>query len=131
MSVPDQMVGAVLVYDGECPFCKAYVRMLKLREHVALQLIDARSGGASVDTTVAAGFDLDEGMVLRIGERYFHGDECIHVLAMLSTSTGTLNRMNAAIFKSRTASRLIYPILRFFRNLTLKIMGRQPLQLRG
>lgn len=131
MSAPDPIDDAVLVYDGECPFCNAYVRMLRLREHVALQLVDARSGGTWVNAVVAAGFELDEGMVLRIGERYFHGDECIHVLAMLSTSTGALNRMNAAIFKNRTASRLIYPILRFIRNLTLKIMGRQPLQLRG
>jgi len=131
MFAPDDIDDAVLVYDGECPFCNAYVRMLRLREHVVLQLVDARAGGAWVDTIVAAGFDLDEGMVLRIGERYFHGDECIHVLAMLSTSAGALNRMNAAIFKNRTASRLIYPVLRFFRNLTLKIMGRQPLQLRG
>ena len=122
---------AILVYDGDCPFCSAYVRLLRLREHITLHIVNAREGGEYVDGIVAAGFNLDEGMVLYIGQQYFHGDECIHALALMSTSAGVFNRLNTAMFKNRTASRILYPILRFFRNLTLKLLGRKPLELQA
>ena len=131
MELPDKSEQAIVVYDGECPFCSRFVRMLRLRESVSLQLVDARAGGPLVDEVVTAGFDLDEGMVLRIGGKHYHGDECIHVLALLSTSSGAFNRLNVMVFRNRRAAELLYPLLRFMRNLTLKALGRQPLNLRS
>jgi predicted DCC family thiol-disulfide oxidoreductase YuxK len=96
--LPEQ---AILVYDGECPLCSAFVRMLRLRESVALELVDARAGGAWVDEIVASGFNLDEGMVLRMGGEHYHGEACIHVLALLSTSSGLFNKLNASVFRHR------------------------------
>ena len=51
--------------------------------------------------------------------RIYHGDACIHMLALLSTPSGAFNRINAAVFRSERASRLLYPILRSGRNATL------------
>ncbi len=125
---------ALLIYDGECPFCSRYVQMLRLRDSIDLQLLDARllekGGDATVlHEVIAAGFDLNEGMVLKLGEAFYHGDHCIHVLALLSSSAGWTNRCFAAIFRSRTAARVLYPVLRFFRNLTLRCLGRNKLDL--
>ena len=125
---------ALLIYDGECPFCSRYVQMLRLRDSIDLQLLDARllekGGDATVlHEVIAAGFDLNEGMVLKLGEEFYHGDHCIHVLALLSSSVGWANRCFAAIFRSRTAARVLYPVLRFFRNLTLRCLGRKKLDL--
>ncbi|MFB3104340.1 MAG: DCC1-like thiol-disulfide oxidoreductase family protein [Pseudomonadales bacterium] len=125
---------ALLIYDGECPFCSRYVQMLRLRDSIDLQLLDARllekGGGATVlHEVIAACFDLNEGMVLKLGEEFYHGDHCIHVLALLSSSVGWTNRCFAAIFRSRAAARVLYPVLRFFRNLTLRCLGRNKLDL--
>jgi predicted DCC family thiol-disulfide oxidoreductase YuxK len=114
-----------LVYDGECPFCSRYVRFVRLRAALGqVKLINARDGGPVVDQAVAAGLDLDEGMALKIDDRWYHGDECIHMLALLSTRSDVFNRLNGAIFRSRAASRLLYPLLRTGRNAALRLLGR-------
>lgn len=120
---------AWLIYDGNCPLCSAYVRLLKIREAVGkLQLLDAREGGPLVEGVIAAGFDLDEGMVLKIGDRVYHGDDCIHALALMSTQSSMFNRINAAVFRSPTRSRLIYPFLKAGRILILWFLGRKKLR---
>lgn len=118
----------LLIYDGECPFCSRYVRLLRLRETVGeLQLLDARHDGPEVAALQALGYVIDEGMVLKMAGRYYHGDDCLHVLAMMSSQQGWFNRLNFWLFRSAAASRIAYPILRAGRNLVLKIMGRRKL----
>ena len=114
-----------MVYDGECPFCSRYVSMVRLREAVGtVRLVNAREADPLVDDLKRAGFDLDEGMVLVMGGRRYHGADCINMLAMLSTPVGGFNRLNAVVFRSRTAARLLYPVLRAGRNLVLRLLGR-------
>lgn len=117
---------AWIVYDGQCPFCSSYVRLVRLRESLGeVALVDARKGGAIVDEIIEAGLDLDEGMVLKMDGRLFYGAECIHRLALLSTPSGLFNHVNRAVFQSPTASRLLYPFLRSGRNLLLRLLGRR------
>lgn len=119
---------ASIVYDGECPFCSRYVELVRLREAIGpVKLINARSGGALVDEVRAAGFDLDDGMVLKLDGRLYHGADCIHMLAMLSTPSGWFNRLNAAVFRSSGVSKLLYPVLRAGRNTVLRLLGRSKL----
>jgi predicted DCC family thiol-disulfide oxidoreductase YuxK len=120
--------GAWIVYDGECPFCSRYVAMLRLRESLGpVALVNARDGGPEVEEARAAGLDLDQGMVLKLDGRLYHGDECINRLALLSTPSSAFNRINGAIFRSPTASRLLYPVLRTGRNGVLRLLGRRRL----
>lgn len=121
-----------MVYDGECPFCTAYVRFLRFRENAGpVDLIDARDGGPLVDEIVAAGLNLDEGMVLKMAGRFYHGDDCINALALMSGGSTAFNRVNAWIFKSPTRARLLYPILRAGRNTALRMLRRRKLDLTG
>lgn len=122
---------ATLVYDGECPFCNRYVRLLRLRKTIDVQLVDARNGGRVVDEIVAAGYDLDEGMVLVMGGHFYHGDACVHMLALLSSPSTLFNRFNRWLFSSPRVAKVLYPGLRFCRNLVLKVLGRKPLELSG
>jgi predicted DCC family thiol-disulfide oxidoreductase YuxK len=119
---------AWLVYDGQCPFCSRYARLIRLRDSVRLDLINAREGGPLVDEMREAGLDLNEGMVLKMGDRYYCGAEALNVLAALSTSSSAFNRLTAAIFRSRYRSRMFYPILRAGRNLALALLGREKIR---
>jgi predicted DCC family thiol-disulfide oxidoreductase YuxK len=117
-----------IVYDGECPFCARYVRYLRLRDSVGtVQLVNARDGGPIVSALVAAGYDLNQGMVAEMKGRIYHGADCIHFLALMSTPSGIFNRVNAAIFRSPTLSEILYPALRFGRAAVLRALGRSKL----
>jgi predicted DCC family thiol-disulfide oxidoreductase YuxK len=117
-----------LVYDGECPFCSAYVRFVRLQETVGkVELLDARQGGEVVDYLTSQNFDLDEGMALIYKDRIYHGDECINILALLSSKSSLFNRINYVIFQNKRVAAFLYPIMRAGRNLVLKLLGKTKL----
>lgn len=121
--------GNWLLYDGECPFCSRYVIHVRLREAVgAIALANAREHPALVEEVRRQGFDVDTGMVLKLNGAYYHGADCIHALALLTTRAGWFNRINSIVFRSKAISRLIYPVLRAGRNLTLRLLRRSRLQ---
>ena len=121
--------GAWIVYDGQCPFCSRYVHLLRLRDSLGeVRLINARDGGPIVDEMQRAGVNLDEGMVLKLNDRLYHGHDCMHLLALLSTPSGWFNRINAALFRSRRAARLFYPVLRTGPNGVLRLLGRSKIR---
>lgn len=93
--------GIQIIYDGECPFCTRYVKLLRLREAIGpVELIDARGKHPVLREIEQAGLDLDEGMVVKLAGRLYHRSDCLNVLALLSTRAGLFNRGIAAIFRS-------------------------------
>lgn len=121
-----------LVYDKQCPACDFYCRLARIRESAGrLVLVDARAGGPILDEITAAGFDIDQGMVLKIGSELYYGADAIHMLSMLSTRSGLFNRLTHWLFRSRSMARALYPVLRSARNLLLKILGRTKINNQG
>lgn len=115
----------VVVFDGECPFCSRYLQFLKLRETTgAVRLVNARSGDSIAIELQKAGYDLNQGMVVRYKGQTYYGADSVHVLACLSTESRMFNRINNAIFRSLIVSRALYPILRLCRNVTLRLLRR-------
>lgn len=115
-----------IVYDGECPFCSRYVNMLRLRDSLGpVEILDARYKHPVVSLLRDKQIDLDEGMAMVQDNEICHGDECIHKLALLTTPSGIFNRCSALLFRSARVAKIIYPVLRLGRNVTLRLLGRQ------
>jgi predicted DCC family thiol-disulfide oxidoreductase YuxK len=115
----------LLVYDKECPACNAYCQVIRIRESVGdLKIIDARDKSDVLDEITAKGLDIDQGMVLKMGDQLYYGADAIHALALISSRSGIFNRFNYWMFKSETISSWLYPMFRFFRNLLLKLLGK-------
>lgn len=115
----------LLVYDKECPACNHYCQIVRIRESVGkLKIIDARESSEVMKEITAQGLDIDQGMVLKMGGRLYYGSDAIHALALISSRSGVFNRLNYWIFKSKSLSHILYPVLRFFRNLLLKLLGK-------
>lgn len=113
-----------LVYDGECPVCRAYCRYVRIREAAGrLHLVDARQPGPLMDEITAAGLDIDQGMVVKLGGRLYYGQDAIHVLTLLSTQSGIFNRLCYLLFGTRLGARVWYPAGKAVRNLLLKVLG--------
>jgi len=115
----------LLVYDGECPACNNFSQVVRIRQDVGdLKIVDARQDSVIRDEVTQSGLDLDQGMVLKMGRQLFYGADALHALALISSRSGMFNRANYWIFKSKRLSRFLYPVLRFFRNLLLKVLHK-------
>ncbi|MCE8026510.1 MULTISPECIES: DCC1-like thiol-disulfide oxidoreductase family protein [Halomonadaceae] len=114
-----------LVYDGECPMCRRYVRWQRIRHDVGeLELIDARQDSEARRELTAMGFDLDEGFALQIGERWYHGSEALHRLTLLGTRSGLFNRLMYRLFASPERTARLYPLFRACRTGLLKVLRK-------
>ncbi|GAM98198.1 hypothetical protein U91I_01830 [alpha proteobacterium U9-1i] len=124
--------GTFVVYDGECPFCSQYVRLVKLREAVGpVKLINARDDHPAVRYLQSQGVDLNQEMALIMNGEHFTGPECMHRLSLMSTDAGFFNVLVARMFSNRRATKTLYPVLRAGRNLTLRMLGRRPIEERA
>lgn len=115
----------LLVYDRECPVCDAYCRLARVRASAGmLRLVNARDNSAVMREITARGLDIDDGMVLKVGDSLYYGADAIHALSLLSSRSGIFNRLTYLVFGSKKLSHLFYPALRALRNLLLKLLGR-------
>jgi predicted DCC family thiol-disulfide oxidoreductase YuxK len=115
-----------IIYDGECPFCKSYVRFLDLKDcFETVNLVDARTNPEAQEQAKKLGYDLDEGFLVFIDDDIYHGKDAVTILAKSTHKNGVFNKINGAMFHSHTGARVIYPIFVVFRNLTLKLLGKK------
>jgi len=114
-----------VVYDGDCPFCKRYVAMLRLREVAgSVDLIDARSDH-ELAVWARRRFDLDDGMAVRIHGVWRTGGDAVNALALLTGPSTALNKLHFYVFRNKRLSAVLYPVLRGGRNLALRLLGRR------
>ena len=115
----------LLVYDKECPACNNYCQVVRIRNDIGkLKIVDARDDSPILQEITDMGLDIDQGMVLKMGDKIYYGSDAIHTLALISSRSGFFNRINYWLFKSKRLSCVLYPLLRFCRNLLLKILGK-------
>ena len=116
----------LLVYDKDCPACNAYSQLVRIRQSVGeLQLVNAREDSAVMRELTARGLDIDQGMVLLVGNNTYYGSDAIYMLSLLSSRSGVFNRLNYHLFKSRRVAKVLYPLLRGCRNVLLKLMRKR------
>ena len=114
-----------LVYDWQCPACNLYCRQLCRGESGArFRLIDARGNPEEMKEITARGFDIDQGMILKMNDRFYYGADAIHQLALIASPSTVFNWLNIRIFRSRRRAQLLYPVLRASRNFLLKLLRR-------
>jgi predicted DCC family thiol-disulfide oxidoreductase YuxK len=120
--------GVRVIYDGQCPLCTCFVQLYRLREAAgSIELVDARLYPELVAALARDGYDLNQGMLVEIGEVRAHGAQAMHLLALLSSANTGFNKANAWLFRRKHIANLAYPVLRAGRQALLKLMGRQPI----
>jgi hypothetical protein len=98
---------------------------MRVRESVGiLNLIDARDNPPIMQEITNRGWDIDQGMVLRVDNQLYYGSDAIQVLSLLGSRSGVFNRLNYWAFKSQRRCSILYPVLRGCRGILLKILRR-------
>ena len=98
----------LLIYDKQCPACDYYCQIIRIRESVGnLRILDARESSEAMHEVTAAGLDIDQGMVLKMGGELYYGPDAIHALALIGSRSGVFNRLNYWVFRSKALSRIL------------------------
>ena len=119
-----------IIYDGECPFCTAYVRMVRLKDAVGpVRLVDGRTHPEIVAKLSAQGIDLDQTMAVTYGGVTYAGPRAIEMISMLSSDSGFMNRLMARMLRNKRRADFFYPVLRFGRNSALRLLGKSKIRL--
>ncbi len=114
----------IVVYDDQCPFCRNYCKLVKIRKSAGfLTLIDARQPSTIMNELTTLGLNIDQGMVVKFEDRIYYGSDAINILSLLSTNSDFFNKTASIMFRSKTASAILYPLLKGCRNLTLRFMS--------
>jgi len=117
-----------IYYDGQCPFCDKYTKLLRIRETVEeLVLVDLRQSPSDRERFAEKRINPDKGMIVDYGGRLWTGGEAMCLLASLSEKQGLFSRFNRCLMANRVMAVIAYPILRLLRNLILLILGRDSL----
>ena len=116
-----------IVYDGDCPICDNYVRHTHLKDHFEIKLINARQNPDIVALEYKKGFELNNGMLVKIDGKSYYGHHAMHVLALASSTGGTWGFLNKILFRFPKANRIAYPLLVYLRKLLLRLLGKTQL----
>jgi len=109
-----------LYYDKECPFCKKYAQILKLKQNHEVNILNARENQKDILFFKEKGFDINEGFIIFIEEKeILQGSEAVIFLDKLSEKK--LFLVDTWLFK-----KIAYPIIKLVRKAILLILGKNP-----
>ena len=117
----------IIIYDGDCPFCRSYITLTRLKELANTILLNARDEPALCQELLDEGVSLDDGMVVIINNQVHHGGDAINRITLLSSKNTLFNKFAYLVFSKPVISKVAYPFLRGIRNITLRLLGKRPI----
>jgi predicted DCC family thiol-disulfide oxidoreductase YuxK len=124
------MIPLTIIYDGECPLCREYTRLVALRENgYAVELINAREADHPLVVALwQQGYNLDSGMVVRCGTHITWGAEAMHTLARLSGKRPDRLWIIDVFFRHSWLAQRLYPLCRIARRIVLGVKKKKRLK---
>jgi predicted DCC family thiol-disulfide oxidoreductase YuxK len=114
-----------LLYDGECPACRSYVAIARLRElWPDLRILDARGEPELVSELRAKGLEINQGFVLSLGGTLYFGPEATRMIGERGRSHGGMRGGLLRAIGTAPWSRSLYPWLNRGRQLLLAALGK-------
>jgi len=125
MEISQPTFAVLIIYDGDCTFCNAYTKRLKLQQSVGeIELLSARSDNVRIQHYVDRGYDLDEGMLVVTQSEIYAGAAAMHWLSLHTSGAGFFEATQGFIFSRKCLANLIYPLLKLGRRVWLALRGR-------
>ena len=116
-----------LVYDGECPYSRAVSKIIRIQNEIGkLVLLDARSSlnHPLVRDLGREGYDLNQGLVIRYQNHFYHAREALQLLARIEADGDVFNWLHARLLRSRSMATLTASCIQAIRAFTLWISGK-------
>ena len=114
-----------LLYDGECPACRSYVAIARLRElWPDLRILDARKEPDLVAELRAKGLEINDGFVLSLGGTLYFGPDATRMIGECGRDHRGLRSWVLRAIGTAPWSRGLYRWLNLGRQLLLAAMGK-------
>tara|TARA_B100001758_G_C18236165_1_gene518031 strand:+ start:373 stop:699 length:327 start_codon:yes stop_codon:yes gene_type:complete len=86
-----------------------------------IKILNARDNMELVKELKMLNYNIDDGMILKIDDKIYFGDEVINFLAKNGKNKNFVSSLTNILFKSYLISKILYPIFKYFRFLYFKI----------
>ena len=120
-----------IYYDGDCPYCRNFVVLSKLKSEYDVNLYNLRESPDKVSEFSRNGYDVNEGIIVTVGDTLYFGADAIYIIGKLSDNTKKTGKLYYFIFSNKAFSHFLYPMLKLGRNLTLLMLGRKKINTRN
>ena len=116
----------IFLYDGECPFCNHFARLIELKSSIpSLTICDGRKNLAKLSILYKKGYDLNKGAILIKDKEILHGSDAINwICSEIKEPSNSLLEILRIIFASKKRTNLFFPFLLWGRRLLLTIKGK-------
>ena len=114
----------VIYYDDECPFCKNYSELVKLRSHFSVRLVDARQELDTMRKYAALGMDINNGFIVQFEGKVMQGEEAVVFLSRHMHAQTVWEKMMVIILRHKLLSAILYPIVKIIRIVTLFLLKK-------
>jgi predicted DCC family thiol-disulfide oxidoreductase YuxK len=108
-----------IIVDKDCPFCKNYAQLIKLKKSNDITIINARDNILDIKEFAKKGFDINNGVIVVADTLIFQGSDAI--IFLQKVTNGKLFLYDNILFK-----KVLYPIIKFIRRVLLIILGKTP-----
>lgn len=126
---PTDEPGNYLLYDGECPVCSRCVAWSNLKDiRPDIQLLNAREHPPLVALWREQGVEINDSMVLKLGELRLSGHEAVSAIARLDDKRQGLWTQAMRFISRESISKPLYPLLVAGRKLLLRLLRRKPIR---
>ena len=113
----------IIYYDGECPYCKSYTKIIDIRKKYSFELKDARLHPLEISNLNDQGYKIENGILMVFKGEIFQGAKALKMIDHLIYKKTTISKLYGLIIGLPFFANIIYPIVKTIRIITLKIMG--------
>jgi len=116
-----------IYYDGDCIYCKNYAKLSYLQKQFdKVELINIRDNNQEI-LEYKKKYDLNEGMIVATSNNVYHGYLALWYLSSIESKSFILGILFLP-FRSKTISKIFYPVFKIIRLLTLFVLKKKPIK---
>lgn len=121
-----------IIYDGDCPICKNYIKYLELKKKFNVKLINARK---EIQFTKKIcnkyNLNINDGMIVIFNNKLYFAGEAIHLLENITlTKRKTSYSFLNFFLRIKIISKIMYPFFKFLRTTVLRVIGKKKIILK-
>jgi predicted DCC family thiol-disulfide oxidoreductase YuxK len=118
------MAEVTLLYDGDCLLCQKFERYVALRQRHEVKILNAREQTELVEQLADQWYNINEGMILRVGDEIYVWAQAAVRLDTLIQGQWRMQRLLIWLSQQRCLVQLLYPIFKAVRVLIFQLQGR-------